>query len=472
MTRIPVRIRLTLAFALVMALVLGAVGALVYVRVGDALLTSVDQTLHSQAREAAARVRGEHGLVDPDTGGGVTLAQAFDAQGGLVETSRAGLAPLLSGADASRVARGATILRSVERAAPPGDLRVLAVPADGGGAVVVARSLSARDEALHRLSHELQLAFLVALLLAAVAGYALAASALRPVEAMRRRAQAVTAARPGRLPVPRARDELARLAETLNDMLARLEQAFEHEQRFVADASHELRTPLALLRTEIDLALRRPRSPAELESALRSAGEETERLSRLAEDLLLLARAEQGGLPIRREQTSVADLFEQVARRAQALGPLRIEPTELVVDADPLRLEQALGNLVDNAFAHGAGPVMLSARRDGGRVELHVADSGAGFPEAFLARAFDRFSRADSSRSGGGAGLGLSIVALIAEAHGGSAHALNTVRGADVWLSLEEGAGRRLDAGDTRGAGRQGEGSDAPSLDHPQMSRP
>ncbi len=180
---------------------------------------------------------------------------------------------------------------------------------------MVARSLEPREETLKRLFRELLIAGPLALLLASLAGYGLAAAALRPVEAMRRRAAAVTAAAPGRLPVPPAKDEVSRLATTLNDMLARLQGAFEHERRFVSDASHELRTPLALLRTELELALRRPRSPAELEEALRSAAEETERLSRLAEDLLLIARADQGALPIRREAVPAAEVLAPVAAR-------------------------------------------------------------------------------------------------------------------------------------------------------------
>jgi signal transduction histidine kinase len=328
-----------------------------------------------------------------------------------------------------------------------GDWRLATEPVayHGGTAVLVAGgSLAARKETLDRLGREFLLAAPVVAVLTILAGYALTAGALRPVEAMRRRAAAITAETPGqRLPVPAARDELSALAVTLNEMLARLEAAFEHERRFVSDASHELRTPLALLRTELEVALRRPRSHEELELALRSAAEETERLVRLAEDLLLIARADEGALPIRREQTQAAELLKRVQRRfaarAEALGrPLRAEPSNgLVLDADPERVEQALGNLVDNALQHGAGPVTLSAIAENGHVELHVTDEGRGFPDQFVGRAFDRFSRADEARSARGTGLGLSIVTLIASAHGGTAHAANRPGGgADVWLNL------------------------------------
>ena len=190
---------------------------------------------------------------------------------------------------------------------------------------------------------------------------------------------------PGTLPVPPRRDEISRLAVTLNEMLSRLQAALEHERRFVADASHELRTPVALLRTELELALRRPRSPDEMRLALRSALVETERLSQLADDLLLLARAEDGSLPLRIERTerrrgvrrpSCAGSRRARGSRAETCAPSR---RRRVVDADPNRLEQALDNLVENALSYGAGEVLIFAeRRERRSVELHVTDRGPG----------------------------------------------------------------------------------------------
>jgi two-component system OmpR family sensor kinase len=439
---LPIRVRLTLAFAIVMAIVLAGMGVFVYVRVGNALLTSVDQSLMAQAREAVGHAQEGRSLVDPDVGGGATLAE-FVTRGGAVTLSSPARLPLLvRRQDLARITDGQQLRGSISLRRPSGDWRYLAVPAAGGGVVVLARSLDAREESLDRLLKELLFASPLALLLASLAGYGLAASALRPVEAMRRRAAAVSATAPGRLPVPSSRDEISRLATTLNDMLGRLEAAFEHERRFVANASHELRTPLSLLRTELELALRRPRSHDELEAAVRSAAQETNRLSQLAEDLLLIARADQGALPIRTERTAVADLFSTVAdrfaRRAVELEQaVDARPTRAAVDVDPVRVEQALSNLVENAFAHGAGSIDLFAVERDDVVELHVVDSGAGFPSGFLERAFDRFSRGDEARSSGGSGLGLSIVALIAQAHGGSAHAANRPGGgADVWIEL------------------------------------
>ncbi len=448
MRALPIRVRLTLPFALAMALVLVATGAFVYVRVGRALLTSVDQTLRAQAAEAVPRVEDGRPLLDHDAADIAPVEQLISASGRVISTTPAALPSLLDPARRAQVLAGRTVKESSDDFVGLKDRwRMLAQPIRVDGtreALVVAQPLTQRHDTLVKLRREFLIAAPVALILAILGGYLLAAASLRPVEAMRRRAAAITAAKPGtRLPVPAAHDEISRLAQTLNHMLDRLEAAFEHERRFVADASHELRTPLALLRTELELALRRPRSAEELELALRSAAEETERLSRLAEDLLLIARSDEGLLPVRREHLSVHDLLHDVAGRfagrAERLGrPVTVvEGDDSLVDADLMRLEQALGNLVDNALQHGDGEVKLSSVRRDGAVEIHVADEGPGFQEGFVARAFDRFSRADNARSPGGTGLGLAIVDLIASAHDGTAGAANLPGGgADVWIAL------------------------------------
>ncbi len=301
-------------------------------------------------------------------------------------------------------------------------------------------SAEGRADALESLLGELLVAAPIALVLASLLAYALAAAALRPVESMRRRAAAITGSEPGsRLPVPETNDEIARLGATLNDMLERLELALARERSFVADASHELRTPLALLRAELDLALRRERTREELERALRSAADESDRLSRLAEDLLVLARADDGRLPLRPTTVGARGLGERVASRFAARGTIEVDATpELTLTADAERVEQALGNLVENALVHGDGPVRIVAEAKNGLVELHVLDEGPGFRDGFAERAFDRFSRADDARSGAGAGLGLSITRAIARAHGGDAgaRARRDGQGADVWIAL------------------------------------
>jgi two-component system OmpR family sensor kinase len=457
LTALPIRLRLAAAFALAMAAILVALGLLVYQRVGSALLHSVDQGLRAQAVESAPHAR-KGALIDVDARDSRTVAQILAPDGRAVRSTPAGLPPLLPPAEVAAASR-APLLATIRRG--EGDLnrwRVLAVPV-GGRVLVVARSLGEREETLRRLFRELMIAGPLGLLFATLGGYLLAAAALRPVESMRRRAGAIGAATPGaRLPVPASRDELRRLAETLNEMLGRLEGALAHERKFVADASHELRTPLAALRTEVDVALARERTKEELEEALRSVSEETERLIRLAEDLLLIARADQGHLPIRREPLSASGLLGETAARFAARARVRGREIEIaagpdaIVDVDRLRIEQALGNLIENALAHGRGTIRLEVRSAAELVELHVQDEGRGFAPEFVSRAFDRFSVPDDSRSTGGSGLGLAIVELVAHAHGGSVGIANGPGdGADVWISLARSefaapAGERLPA--------------------------
>ncbi|MEA2244234.1 MAG: hypothetical protein QOD24_3790, partial [Solirubrobacteraceae bacterium] len=247
-----------------------------------------------------------------------------------------------------------------------------------------------------------------------------------------------------RLPLPNAEDEIHRLGVTLNLMLERIETARGRERAFVSDASHELRTPLAILKAEVEVALRTDNPPEALRAALRVAGEEADRLTQLADDLLLVARSDAGRIDLEFQPVAAAELLEHVARRFSIRA--RERDRELVVEsqaglsvaADGQRLEQALSNLVDNAFRHGVGTITLRADAANGSVELHVIDGGPGFPAEFVPHAFERFSRADNGRTGGGSGLGLSIVELIATAHGGRAGVGNRSDGpgADAWLRL------------------------------------
>jgi signal transduction histidine kinase len=325
-------------------------------------------------------------------------------------------------------------------------VRLLAIPVKRGGrrlVLVVGATAENRREALRSLRTQLLIVGPIALLMATGLGYLLAGAGLRAVDAMRARAARISADQPReRLPVPAAGDELQRLGTTLNEMLDRLQAALERERGFVAEAGHELRTPLALMRAELDYALHYAETDAELRAAIRTASDETDRLVALSEALLLIASSDQGRLALRREPVAVGELLASVrqrfAWRAQELGrPIAVHaPADLELDADRLRLEQALGNLVDNTLRHGAGTVHMAAARDGDQVELRVADEGPGFDAEVLARAFRRFSRGDAHRTAGGAGLGLAIVETIAHAHGGSAYAVNTPSGAEVGIRL------------------------------------
>jgi two-component system, OmpR family, sensor kinase len=433
MSRLPIRLRLTLAFAIAMAVVLAVTGGLIYYRVSSSLDEAVTESLDARMIDAeAAAKRGTIGLRSEEEG--------------FTEITPPGRSTL-SPADL-REARAGRL--EVERGRVPGVKEPLRIQsrevktADGPKTIVAGTSLGDRNDALRLLLAQLIIVGPIALLFSSALAYWLSRAALRPVEEMRVEAAAISGADPGRRLHPgEAKDEISRLGETLNAMLARLERAIEKERSFVADASHELRTPLALMKTELDLALRKPRTAPELKEALQSASAETDRLIRLAEDLLVLAQADDGRLPLRHDKLRADDLLETVQEafhaRAEASGrTIQSEAANgVAVTGDRLRLEQALGNLVDNALRHGSGDVNLSAVDRNGHVELHVVDEGHGFPPDFLPRAFERFGRADEARTSGGAGLGLALAAAIAEAHRGSAHASNRDGGgADVWLSL------------------------------------
>jgi two-component system, OmpR family, sensor kinase len=452
-SRVPIRLRLTLAFAVVMAIMLGAVGLFLYSQQRIQLNKSIDQTLRTERSEVAALLRTGGGVLGPAGRRAVAVpteesAQVLTVQGRLVDgTTGLRRRPLL---DRSELARARRERIFAERNRVPGiegAARLLAEPVTVQGkrlVVVAAKGVDDRDEDLASLADLLAILGPLALLLASLACYAVAAFALRPVENMRRRAGRISASEPGeRLPVSPASDELRRLGLTLNEMLGRLEAALEHERAFVDDASHELRTPLAMHRTELELALRYGESAEELREAIASAIEEADRISQLAEDLLVMARSDKGQLALELKEIGVEPLLGEVSRRlspsARERGrELAVEDCPgLVICADQGRIEQALENLVDNALHHGNGTVRLSAVAANGAVELHVSDGGRGFPPEFLPHAFERFRRADGSRGEGGAGLGLAIVEAIAVAHGGRARAANPAGGgADVWIEV------------------------------------
>jgi heavy metal sensor kinase len=452
-SRLPIRVRVTAAMALVMALVLAASGWFLYARLESHLALELKRELEVRAQDLVTLVRQPSASLAGGGGGrlvekGESYAQLVDTRGHVVDaTPPLGGAPVLDTKRLRAATRGPVFaqLGSVPGLNEPS--RVLAVPAERSGrrlVLIVGGTRQNHIETLAGFRNELLIAGPIALILASLAGYFLAGISLHPVESMRRRAEAISADKPGeRLPVPATRDELERLGETLNEMLARLEEALRREREFVADAGHELRTPLSLLRTELELALRHGRSAEQLRAALLASMQEVDRLAQLADDLLLIARSDRGSLPLRVESLEAGELLSTVASRFQwradetARRLAHEAPSGLRVRGDRLRLEQALSNLVDNALRHGAGRVSLRAAAVDGSVELHVEDEGPGFAPGFLERAFERFSRPQPGRERGGAGLGLSIVQVIAQAHGGRAEAANVAAGgAHVWLVL------------------------------------
>jgi two-component system, OmpR family, sensor kinase len=319
--RLPIRVRLTIAFAGVLAATLGAAGVVIYTQFKTDLDRTIDADLGPRLADVVALCADAR---DPRTAlaeAGERLAQVYGANGRLIASTRSlSRGRLLSAAEVRRATRGH--LRVDRRGTPAGDVRARATAArtraDPRLVVAVGEPLGRTDRALHRLRTLLFVVGPFALLLASYAGYQVARAALRPVDRMRARAERITEHDTAeRLPVPSSHDEIEALGRTFNELLARLDAALARERRLLADASHELRTPLTVLRTGIQVALRRERDASELREALEAAGREAERVSRLAEDLLVLARADRGRLPIRTEPLDAGALLDAAAERAR-----------------------------------------------------------------------------------------------------------------------------------------------------------
>lgn len=448
----PLRLRLALLFALATAVVIALSGIAFVLQLRVSVDASLDPGLRSRVAAVADELSSEAALPPFGSADGVVQVSTLDGRI-LASSPDAGVLPLLDPVQSAQARAGEVSFTGEVN----GDRsRVLAttVPAAGGKRVLVTvgTGTDVSDAAVDRAQSALLIGGLPAALLAGAGAWLLAGAVLRPVERMRRQtAQISDQDLSRRLAVPSTRDEIAALGTTMNALLARLQEALERERGFVADAGHELRTPLAILRTELELAARPGRSRDDLVEAVTVAGEETDRLIRLAEDLLLLARADNRQAFLREEPMRLPDLLATAARGAAARAmPRKVEvsvhsPAELAVVADPDRLRQAVDNLLDNATRH-APPgstvdVTVSVPRPG-VAAVEVSDRGPGFPPEFLPHAFERFQRAEASRGrdSGGTGLGLSIVRAILAAHGGGATAVNRPGGgASVSIELPIG---------------------------------
>ncbi|MDQ6776514.1 MAG: ATP-binding protein [Actinomycetota bacterium] len=442
--RVPIRLKLALTFAGMMIVLFGVLSLLLYIQFAAGLDAGIKSSLDTRAADLSATAGANdqrlaaHPVLPEGSAG---FAQIISPAGQvLAATPGRGDRSLLSAGELAGALRRRVEVNQGER------VQLLAYrPArTSPNVLVVGVSTAERDSALASLQRLLFIGGPIALLIACAAGYIVAARALGPVETMRRRAARLCGfGSDERLPVPPARDEIQRLGETLNEMLARLEEVVERGRAFVAGASHELRTPLTILQLELDEALSGDRSDEELREAIGSAREEVRRLTSLAEDLLVIAQTDHQRLPIISERFEVHRAMRVIAERYSHLDGLvertvTVEPeNEVFIEADVARLDQALSNMVHNALRFSDGPVAMRASTHDGFVELHVRDRGPGFSPEFLPNAFERFSRADPARSRGGTGLGLAIVRAIAEAHGGRAEAENRPGGgAHVWLTL------------------------------------
>ncbi|QIY99136.1 ATP-binding protein [Streptomyces sp. S1D4-11] len=444
--RLPIVLRLLIAVAAAMSVVLTGAAGLVYWRVEHALDQQLNEDL-AKYRNGLSNALGRDGTLPQGPAG--SLYQVIDAHGRITMASNGQhTSPLLTPAELRESGAGTTVHHDIGRLLPiePTSLRLEAkrVRLPDGTTVVAVAAIQRghRDEALRELLGQLALAAGLTLVAASYVGYRTARAALGPVERYRARAATLADGASGvRLPVPDDRDdELTRLGHTLNRMLDRLEAAAEREHRFIADASHELRTPLALLRAELDVALHRPRTAAELTDTLRAVDAEVQRLVDLSNALLDLE--ELGSTQhITRTPVGLADLVHATVDRHRDAAErdhrtLTADITPATISVDARWIKPALGNLLGNALRHGAGDIHLTAVVRDGRLRLAVADEGAGFPSSFLPQAFDRFSRAEASRTTPGSGLGLAFVAAVAASHDGIARAENTERGTVVTIEI------------------------------------
>jgi two-component system OmpR family sensor kinase len=443
-----IRVRLALLFALGTAavIVIASVGFVHLLATG--LLSSTDSSLRSRAAVLGRAAGSGPGSGAPTWSVRIrdeVLAQVFDPSGRMVASSPgAGTQPVPSARQLAAARRGAVPasihLNDNGDSAQAGEhIRLLASPVaqpDGTWVVVVGESLESNDQAIGRVTRAAAVGGPPAVLFAGLAAWLLAAAALRPVERMRRQVAEISEHdRSTAIEVPRTGDEIAALAVTLNRLLARLQQALDRERGFVADAGHELRSPLAVLQAELELASRPGRSLSELTDAVTAAAGETDRLVRLAEDLLVLARSDDGAAQLRYEPAPVDALLAAALAgaqvRADGLGVALelVAGPDLEAEVDTGRVRQAVDNLVDNALRHAprGSSVRLSAFAQRDDLVIEVQDDGDGFPPEFLPHAFERFRRAEAARTrdNGGAGLGLAIVWAVVRAHHGRATAEN-----------------------------------------------
>jgi len=452
---VPIRLRVALVFALALAIAFALGGWLFISQLSAANLRTTDSALAARLSQVRSDPEGETSPIAAVLPGGPApgeyIVQVVDGSGRVRRASpHAPQASMLNAAELSQARRHKVILtRTIDD--QPLRLFAASLPEGDGLVGIAGVSLAASDGTLRQVTAGLLVGGTAFVILAGIGAYWLARAALAPVERLRREAAELSEDDTGAtLRVPGTHDEIAALAGTMNDLLRRLRGALARQRAFVADASHELRTPFAVLHGELELAGRPGRSKEELSAAVASAAEETSRLTRITDDLLLLARGDENKLALQLERTDVTSLLARSADRArvraEAAGvTCRVEAAAgLTAVVDAGRLRQAVDNLVDNAlrFAPPGTEVVICAQIAAGSLLIEVSDSGPGFPAEFLPHAFERFRRPDQgrARSEGGAGLGLAIVHAIVSAHGGTAVAANRPEGGAT-ISLDIPAG-------------------------------
>jgi two-component system OmpR family sensor kinase len=462
----PIRLRLVAVFTLVAAVTTALGGWFLLAQLEHGLVASLDQTIAVQWTQVQHALASKQGQENFQESGGSALGsskapktslfppatqyivQVYDSHGRLVESNQAaGTSPLLTPSVLTRAGRGFVVMTVLGPRADGIRLLAATTSVKNQGVVLVGASLDTVNRSVATVRRDLLLGGVIIGLATLFGSYLLAASALMPVERLRRQVEDLSAM-DGEVAVevPRPKDEIAALAKTMNSLLGRLHHALVRQRSFVSDAGHELRTPFAILRTELELAARPGRTRAELEEAIGRASTETVRLSRLAEDLLFLAQNDEVGSPVELEKSLVQDILVRATdlsrHRAEELGitlAVNVIP-DLAVTMDAGRIRQAVDNLLANAlrYAPRATEITIAAMvvdgLNGQEIRITVADRGPGFAPEFLPHAFERFRRPDDgrARTEGGAGLGLALVASIAASHGGVAFAANREGGGAV----------------------------------------
>jgi heavy metal sensor kinase len=460
--RLPIRVRLTAWYALFLAAIMVALGAFLVLKLRADLRATIDREVRTSSATITASYGREGAVGFRETAAAALIrngsfAQVVDTRGRVLTSFGGDTAqdPVVPPARLAVDSRASSLI-DVDGGDAEHRYRALTTPVPGsaGQYVVVAESLQGVDEAVRKILVLLLIAVPVALAIAGIGGWLLVRNALLPVDRMRRKADRIGIDHlHERLAAPHPSDEIGALAITLNAMLDRLEAGVSARRALVADASHELRTPLASMRAELDVSLRDPeRTPAE-RATLESVREDVIRMSRTVDNLLTLARADEGALELVRGPVELDRAVESVVATLHGLADAR--GVTLIgsgrggtVQADEQRLTQALTNLVENAIKYTApgGEVVISSWRAGERAGVSVVDTGTGIPVQDLERIFDRFYRADPSRGreSGGSGLGLAICQEIATAHGGRISVQSKEgSGSTFTLTLPAAAGSR-----------------------------
>ena len=436
MAQLPIRIRLTVWYSLVLLAALTLFGWGIWVAARHTLMASVDTALVEQAKGVATVLRNE---LDPAQPGQLEeeLGEYADAtpEGNLIEVRDSAGRQILSSKVVSlhHAAQASNVFGTQAGGGARYRTYASTVRAKGQAfQILVGAPLRGTEDILRRLRILLLWLAPGVLLIASLGGYWMSRRALSPVDEITEAARTIGIQNLSRrLTVPETGDELQRLSETWNDMLSRLETAVKRLTQFTADASHELRTPVALIRTTAELALRRERSPETYRESLRQIVLESEKTARLLEDLLLLARADAGFPALSLERVALTPLVRDVCEQGQVLAEARqlqisaeLPEEPVFVEANDPALRRLLLLLVDNAvkYTPAGGRITVSLDRDPQGATLVVRDTGIGIPDEALPHIFERFYRVDESRNrdGGGAGLGLSIAKWIAERHNAS----------------------------------------------------